>query len=443
MNLQPYRAVLARPGVRPLLLVSILARIPITAAPIALTLHVVLDLHLGFARSGLVAAAAAVGAALGAPLLGATIDRFGLRPVIVATTAAEVVFWAAAAHVSYTVLLPAAFVSGALALPVFTIARQSLAALVPPGERQAGFSLDSMSVEISFAVGPAMGVVAVTQFGAVATFTAVAAAMLLAGAALYRLDPPVHGQEGLGPSDAGASATGTVHPDDRARRPAVQDWLGPRVVAVLLATFGATFTLVGTDTAFTAAMREFGEIRLLGLVTAVWCLASLVGGFAYGLSSRRVDPLVLLAGLAALTVPVALAGNGWTLALLAVPTGLFCAPLIASTAERLTAITPATVRGRVMGAHASALTVGNAVGAPVTGFIVDHRFADAGFVGIGVMGLVLALLGLAAQSRRRRSSGRTGGTGLDSVMQRGLADLDAVELERPTGSERPRAVSFD
>ncbi|MEP6851420.1 MAG: MFS transporter [bacterium] len=411
MNLAPYRTVLARPGVRSLLVVSILSRIPVTAAPIALTLHVVLEMHLGFARSGLVLAAAAVGGALGAPALGAVIDRAGLRPVLLATTGAEVIFWAAAAHTSYVVLVPAAFAIGALSLPVFTISRQSLAALVPPGERQAAFSLDSMSVEVSFAIGPALGVVAVTQLGSPTTFALIAVTMFLAGAGLYRLDPPVRGEEGVDPI-AAASASGKaagpaaggspVGAPDRTPNPGVRDWLSPEVVAVLLATFGATFTLVGTDAAFTAAMREFDEVRLLGVIIAVWCLASLVGGFAYGLAHRRVDPLVLLALLAGLTVPVALATNGWTLGLLAVPTGLFCAPLLASTAERLTAITPATVRGRVMGTHASALTVGNAVGAPVTGLVIDHRSADAGFVAIGALGLALALLGLLAQGQRRR-----------------------------------------
>ena len=129
--LQPYRDVLARPGVRSLLLVTLLARIPVTAAPVALTLHVVLDQHLGFARSGVVAAMVAIGAALGA---GA--------------------FWFVAVGLSYPALLMAAFGYGLLALPVFTLSRQSLAALLPPADRQAGFSLDSMSVEVSFAIGP-------------------------------------------------------------------------------------------------------------------------------------------------------------------------------------------------------------------------------------------------------------------------------------------------
>ena len=163
MRLDPFRLVLRRPGTRSLLVVSSIARVPVVAAPIVLTLHVVLGLHRGFAASGLVAAVTALGAAVGAPLLGRVIDRLGLRLVLVVTTLVQGVFWATAGLLPYGGLLPAALVAGLLALPVFTLTRQALAALVPPAERQAGYALDSMSVELSFAVGPALGIVLLTQ----------------------------------------------------------------------------------------------------------------------------------------------------------------------------------------------------------------------------------------------------------------------------------------
>ncbi|HEX5542802.1 MAG TPA: MFS transporter, partial [Micromonospora sp.] len=79
MTLAPYRRVLALPGVRSLLLVAMLARIPVTAAGVTLTLYVVLNLGRGYFAAGLVAAAMTVGAALGAPLMGRMVDRRGLR----------------------------------------------------------------------------------------------------------------------------------------------------------------------------------------------------------------------------------------------------------------------------------------------------------------------------------------------------------------------------
>ena len=130
-------------------------------------------------------------------------------------------------------------------------------------------------------------------------------------------------------------------------------------------------------------------------------MASLAGGFVYGMRGRRIDCLVLLALLAGFTMPIAFAQTWWQLALLAIPTGVFCAPLLSSTADELSTQTPARVRGQVMGMHASALTIGNAIGAPLVGLIIDHSAPRWGFVGIGLTGLAIALLGLAVQSRRR------------------------------------------
>lgn len=397
VRLEPFRRVLSRPGTRSLLLVSLLARIPVTAAPVVLTLHVVLGLHLGFAESGAVAAATALGAAVGAPLVGRSIDRLGLRSVLVLTTSAQGAFWLTAGQLSYGVLLPCALLSGLLALPVFSIARQSLAALLPPAERQAGYALDSMGVELSFAVGPALGIVLLTQTGTGATFGTLAALLVLSGVALLVLDPAVHGEQGV---DV-AVVRGQRRPVRTAAAPRLAQWVGLRVVAVLFAAFGATFTLAGTDTALAAVMRLFGELPLLGLVIAIWCLASLAGGFVYGASRRRLDPMVLLALLAGLTIPAALAGSWWVLALLVLPSGLFCAPLMSASAELLAELAPAEARGQAMGVHASALTVGNAAGAPLIGLVVDHGDPRLGLVAVGAIGLGLALAGLLGQRRRQ------------------------------------------
>ena len=301
---------------RSLLLTTLLARIPVTAAPIVLTLHVVTELHRGFGASGAVAACSMIGAAIGAPFIGRALDRYGLTPVLVVTTAVEAAFWALAACLDYAWLLPAAFLLGLMGLPVFTITRQSLAALVPPAERQAGFSLDSISVEISFAIGPAAGVVVLTRRARRRRCSLVSAAMLASGIALLVLNPPVRGEDGVAPT------TGRGRPRRVASAeptPPWRSWFGPRVLAVLVATAGATMTLAGTDVAITATMRSFDEIGLIGLVLAVWAIASMVGGFVYGSLARTIDPLVLLALLAGLTVIAAAASTWWLLAVLVDP----------------------------------------------------------------------------------------------------------------------------
>ena len=76
--MQLYRQVLALPGLRTLLVLIFFARLPSTAAGMILTLHVAVSMGRGYGAAGLVGAAATVGIALGAPLMGRVIDRYGL-----------------------------------------------------------------------------------------------------------------------------------------------------------------------------------------------------------------------------------------------------------------------------------------------------------------------------------------------------------------------------
>ena len=392
MSLGPYRAILRRPGVGALVVQSFIARIPIAAAPLLLTLHVVDTMGRGFAAAGLVAAVFATGAAIGAPLVGRTIDRVGLRPVLIVTTIVDTAFWLASSRLSYPGLIAGAFLGGLLAIPVFSLVRQSLAAMLPPSERQAGLSLDSISVEMSFAIGPALGIVLLTQVGSTATLTLVGVLIAAAGISLIALDPPIHGAD---EQDA-----------EPGPRIATRAWLGREAIALLLITGAAAFTLAGTDTAIVAVLRSFDEVALIGPVITIWCVASMVGGFVYG-AGRRVPALLLLFLLAGLCIPVAAGTTWWLVALLLIPTGAFCAPVVSATAQDLIELAPARARGHVTGLHVSALTVGGAVGAPVIGLVVDVADPRWGFVAIGVCGLALAL-SIAAANRLAPGSGRPG-----------------------------------
>src|SRR5882724_13305442 len=117
MHLTPYRTVLRIPGMRLFMLVALIARIPMTAMSIALTLGVVLDRHLGYGAAGAVSAAFTVGLAVGSPLLGRAVDRRGPRPVLVLTGVVALVFWTTSPLLPYAALIPAAAVGGALQVP--------------------------------------------------------------------------------------------------------------------------------------------------------------------------------------------------------------------------------------------------------------------------------------------------------------------------------------
>jgi MFS family permease len=377
-----FRAVLALPGVAALTAVSFLARIPSSAAAITVTLHVVLTLHLGYAAAGLVAAAATIGMAIGAPLLGRLVDRRGLRTMVILTTCAEAVFWGVAPWLSYPALLVGALFGGLLGLPVYSVTRQSLAAMVPLERRRPAFALDSMSVEVSYIVGPAVGTLLALQTSTSIAMWAVGAGWVVSGIALMLLDPP------------------TRTPESASDAPAVpmRRWFEFRLFGALLATTAAVVVVFGTELAMIAGLERGGEAAWIPLVNAVWCAASIVGGFLYGIARRSRPVPVLVACLGAAALPVALGEQWWSYALLLIPAGLLIAPSMAASSEAVSALAPEHARGLVIGMHGSSITLGAAVATPLAGLLIDIASPAAAVLAVGTFGLAVAtLIGLLAK----------------------------------------------
>jgi MFS family permease len=396
-----YRAVLSLPGVGALTAVSFLARIPASAAAITLTLHVVLTLGHGYAAAGLVATAATVGMALGAPLLGRLVDRRGLRIMLGLTLCAQAVFWCVAPWLSYPALVVGALLGGLLSVPVYSVTRQSLTVLVPPQRRRPAFALDSMSVEISYIAGPAVGTLLALQVSTTTGMWAVGAGWLAAGTALMLLNPPTRTPETVEAPHA---------------PPPLRHWLDLRLLAALLATTAAVLIVFGTELSMIAGLEHGGQTAWIPLVNGVWCLASLVGGFLYG-AARRACPLpALVAGLGAATLPVALGGPWWSYALLLIPAGMLIAPSMAASAETVTALTPEHVRGLVTGLHGSSITLGAAVANPLAGMLIDLASPAAAVLVVGTIGLVVAaLVGLLVRTSARAPRAATPSAGSQPI----------------------------
>jgi predicted MFS family arabinose efflux permease len=388
------------PGVARLLVFATLARVPQTAAGVVLTLHVVTTLGLSYAAAGLVAATATVGLGLGGPWRGRAVDRVGLRRALVPSVVVATLAWGLAPFAGYAVLLVLAFTGGLLGIPIFGVTRQSLAVLAQGDLRRTAFSLDSIGTELSFMIGPTLGVLLATQFSTSVALWSVSALMLVSGTALIAFNPPTR-SPGAGPEPGAPPEVGA--PPDRSR------WFSPNLIAVLAATAGATVVLAGTDVALVAHLRAHGAVGLAGAVMAAWGAGSMIGGLVYGGLHRERSPFLLLLGLALLTVPVGLAGGPVILMLTVLPAGLLCAPVITSTIEAVSRMVPESVRGEALGWHGSALQVGSALGAPLAGVAMDARGPWAGFALVGALGLVIAVVGLLVErSRRRRSGGRPG-----------------------------------
>jgi predicted MFS family arabinose efflux permease len=382
-----YQRVLRLPGVATLLVLMFAARIPVAATNMVLTLHVVLTLHRDYGAAGLVGAVGTIGIAIGAPLTGRLVDAFGLRKMVFVTTIGYGTYWLTAWLLPYPVLLVMSFVGGVLALPVMSVGRQALSALVPPEHRRTAFSLDSVSLEMSFMVGPAVGVLIATKVSTMAAVISVGCLLVLAGIALFVVNPPVRGEhdeywDGI--------------------RPPRRQWLKSQLLAVLAAGCGAVFVLAGTEVAVVAALRGVGQVSWTGVVTIAMCVASATGGAIYGALRRGPGPLVLMSVLGLLAVPVGLAGGQWwVLCLALIPSSFMCAPTLTAITDRVSRLAPAAVRGEAMGLHSAALTLGGALGAPVVGTVVDHSSAAGGFAAAGIGGLLIALLAVLLTRRQR------------------------------------------
>ncbi|GLY47949.1 MFS transporter [Lentzea sp. NBRC 102530] len=388
MNLAPFKSVLALPGVRPLMLLMLFARIPPTAAGVTVTLHVVTTLDKGYAAAGTVGFATMIGLGLGSPLMGKLVDTRGLRFVLLLSLL-EGAFWVTAPLMDYYVLLVLAFANGLVAVPVMSIGRQALTAIVPEPQRRPAFSLDSISVELSFMVGPAAGVLIATKFSTGTALVVIGLAILTASAVLFLVNPVL------------------LHEDDvvEGPPPPVRTWLRGPMIAALIVPFGATMVLSGMEISAIASLERSGQQGWLGVIFVVMCAASALGGLVYGSLKAVPTGVFLLACMALLEIPVGLGdGNVLLLALALIPMNLACAPTITASSELIAKSAPPTARGLALGLQGSAFTFGVAAGQPLAGIAVDHSGPPLGFLVAGLAGLVIAAVGWVLSRQRQAVS---------------------------------------
>ncbi|WP_026550234.1 MFS transporter [Arthrobacter sp. Br18] len=438
MNFAVYRELLRIVPVRRLLIVGMIARFPHSAAGVLLTLHVVQTLDRGYAAAGAVAALVTIGIAVGAPWRGRRIDSAGLRKALIPSVVAEAVIWSIAPRLPYEWLLVAALVGGLFTLPAFSVVRQSLGVLVSGDSRRTAFTLDAISTEVIFMVGPAVGVVLATQISTVFGLTLIGFATALAGLFLMWFNPPTRsGQPGAlpvapTPSEDSALAAGAVvasapggvaeagadllsgrdpgvHSDRRSPVAVIREklrssfvWLSVPVAVVMMVAAGAGLVLAGTEVGIIATLEQSGREGQLGLVFAAWCAASVVGGLIYGALRHPVSPLLLLLGMGVLTIPMGFAQDTLALSLLSILPGLLCAPVLSAASEKVADLVAEDRRGEAMGWYGSALTSGVAMGAPLAGVLIDVTGPWGGFTAVGVVAGLVGVGGIASQKARRR-----------------------------------------
>ncbi len=372
-----YADLLRLPGVARLFAVAFVARLPYAMTGVVLTLHVVTALDRGYAQAGVVTAASTIGMAIGGPWRGRLVDRLGLRRAVWPSVVVQSVIWFTAPHLPYEALLVAVFVAGVFTVPAFPISRQSLAVLVPARQQQTAFALDSVFTEVTFMVSPVVGVAVATSVSTTAALTMVAVAAVGGGALLVWANPPTRSADA---EEVPAGARGRL--------------MSPPLLVVLFAGVAASFVLVGTDVSLVAVLNDAGRPQDVGWMVTLWCVGSAAGGLVYGSRGNSWPPLMLVVLLAVATLPAAFFPNQPWLAVAIVVSGLPCAPTLAAINASLVRLVPEHRRGEVMGWSGTAQTVGNALGAPLVGFVIDSVSPSAGFATAALVGGAAAVVGL-------------------------------------------------
>ncbi len=270
-SLERYTELFQTPGLRSALAASIVGRIPIGVATLAILLF--LQARTGsFAVAGSTAALYVLGLATVAPFLGRMIDRVGPRPVLAVGAAiypAMLLALVLLTHYSdrHEWVALAAFIAGA-SFPPITICMRTLypRLLREAGLLQSAYSVDSALVEFIFIVGPALValfVAAGLPVGAI-VFAAVCAAV---GNILFLRTPAVRDWE--------------VHPAS-GRRSLLGPLRHPQLRALFAATVLYSLAFGLYEIAVTALAANRGQPAAAGVILALASVGSTVGALAYG-----------------------------------------------------------------------------------------------------------------------------------------------------------------
>ncbi|HZC73462.1 MAG TPA: MFS transporter [Jatrophihabitans sp.] len=386
MGIDAYRQVLSQHAVRRVLALGLVVRIPLWAANVVLVLQVVSHLDRSYGAAGLVSSVATIALAVSGPWRGRRLDRVGLRRAVAPSLFVLAGCWSVAPFLGYWPLLLLAGIAGLFTVPSFSIVRQAIIHAVDEDHRKTALSIDAVVLEISFMIGPALGVLLATVWPTQWALFVCEFASIAGGVALWIGNPTLRAER----ADT-APASGE-------RRPAL---ITPAVLAILAAGAAATLVLTGTDVGVVAALRDMHHQSWIGWELAVWGLGSAVGGLIYGALHRTVPAALLLALLAGTTMPAVVAREPIVLAVLLFVAGLCCAPTLTATVDALSRAVPEQVRGEAFGWHGSALTAGSAVGAPVAGVAIDHVGWHGGFLLPGALSLATALVLVAVTIRQR------------------------------------------
>jgi MFS family permease len=385
-----YRALFSAPGVKRLLVSSILGRLPAGMFSLAILLFV--HGRTGsFLAAGLAVGAFSMAGALIGPLLGALVDRHGQTPVLLGAAACQAALLvtlvlAGQAGAPVTSIVALAALAGGATPPIAGCVRALWSEVAHGEELETAYALDATTQETIWTLGPLL-------VGSAVGFASPAAAVLLCAAltvcgTLY-------------------FATSTIsrgwRPAGRRRTRGSALTAGPNLRVLLYTVLLAGAVIGAVEVGLPALAAQQGARWSAGPLLALFSLGSMTGGLVYSARSwalpiTRRYTVVLLA-MAAAVAPLAAVHSLAAAFGLSVLAGLALAPMISCQFSLVGALAPEGTVTEAFTWHRAATIAGMAGGSALGGSLIDARGVGAAFA-LGCASVAAAAV-LTVLGRRR------------------------------------------
>ncbi|WP_375055154.1 MFS transporter [Zobellella sp. DQSA1] len=392
----PYRELFEARGAKSFSLAGLVARIPLPMTGIGI-ITMLSQLRGSYGLAGAVAATFVLTYALMSPQISRLVDRHGQGRVLPAAAGISVLGILLLLACSYWQTPDGALFIGAVlagfmpSMSAMVRARWTAAYRGKP-RLQTAYSLETVLDEVTFIAGPPLSVgLSVALFPQAGPLVAamLLAVGVLAFAALRGTEPPV---------EQHAAALGSAG--------SVIRLADVRLLTLLMVAMGV---IVGTvDIVSVAFAEQVGRPAAASIVLSVYAIGSCLAGLLFGALKLKTPlyRLLLLGGLAtaATTLPLLFAGNIAGLAGAVFVAGLCFAPTMIVAMSLVERMVPENKLTEGMTWLLAGLNIGVALGAAVSGQIVDMDGARGGFSVALIAGGAVLLVALWGYRRMREHS---------------------------------------
>ena len=367
----PYREIFSAPGAIGFSAAAFFARLPIAMAPVGIV-AMLAQTHGEYWLAGAVSATFALTNAFIAPQISRLVDRYGQSRIVMPTTIVSVIAFALLiiatnqGWANWTLFVSALFAGAMPSIPAMVRARWTEIFRNRP-ELNTAFAFESAADELVYISGASLSVaLAVSLFPEAGML--ISTAFLTVGTIAFLLQ---------------RSSEPPVRPLDQSSPQRSAIWSRPvQIITLALIFVGSTFATA--EVSAVAITRELGQPGAASLVIGVYAIGSFLLGITLGALALRIPlqrQLMIAVSVLALTaLPLPFAGTSTTLLATAVfLSGIAISPTFITAFGLIERRVPETMLTEGITWVMTGIGIGMALGAFVSGWVVDNFGAANGF----------------------------------------------------------------